>query len=61
MSAKNEHSGGFHPFSHEQEPKGFSSYHAPKNSYKAPKGFGGGHEKAPKMSHSGGGGGHHHF
>ncbi len=65
--ARNDHSGGFHPFGGGKEPKGFSSGHAPKYSYKAPKSFGGGHEKAPKMSHSGGGhsggggGGHHHF
>jgi hypothetical protein len=59
----NDRSGGFHPFGGRSEPKGFSSRHEPKFSYKAPKGFGGGHEKAPKapkMGHSGGGGGHHH-
>ncbi|MGA9062874.1 MAG: DUF3300 domain-containing protein [Terracidiphilus sp.] len=66
--ARNEHSGGFHLFGHSEEPKGFSggrheslgSERAPKYSYKAPKShgsFGGGHEKAPKMGHSGGGGG----
>jgi hypothetical protein len=54
--ARNERSGGFHPFEHEREPKsfregGFGGGHAPK---------GLGHErapKAPKESHSGGG--HH--
>jgi hypothetical protein len=59
MMARNDRSGGFHPFGGgEKEPK----VSAPKYSYKAPKSFG--HEKAPKapkMSHSGGGGGHHHF
>jgi hypothetical protein len=51
--ARNE-SGGFRGFSSPKEPK----FSAPKYSYKAPKSFGGGHEKAPKaprMSHSGGG------
>jgi len=60
--ARNDRSGGFRPFGG-GEPKGFSE-RAPKFSYKAPKsfgGFGGGHEKAPKMSapkmgHSSGGG-----
>ena len=56
--ARNDRSGGFHPFGGGKEPRGFSGGHAPK--YKAPKSFGGGHEKAPKMSHSGGGGGGHH-
>jgi hypothetical protein len=63
--ARNDRSGGFRPFGGGKEPKGFGTERAPKYSYKAPKGFGGGHEKAPKMSHSGGGhsggGGHHHF
>ncbi|MGD0345700.1 MAG: DUF3300 domain-containing protein [Terracidiphilus sp.] len=57
--ARNE-PGGFRGFSSQKEPR----FSAPKNSYKAPRGFGGGHEKAPKaprMSHSSGGGGHHHF
>jgi hypothetical protein len=69
--ARNGRSGGFHPFGGGKEPRGFSGGHAPK--YNAPKNFGGGHEKAPKMSHSGGGhsggggghsgggGGRHHF
>ena len=55
--ARNE-SGGFRGFSNQKQPK----FSAPK--YKAPKNFGGGHERAPKaprMSHSSGGGGHHHF
>jgi len=55
--ARNE-SGGFRGFGRQKEPK----FSAPK--YKAPKSFGGGHErapKAPKMSHFGGGGGHHRF
>ena len=60
--ARNERSGGFHPFGGGQ-PRSFSSPRAPSYSYKAPKSFGGGrqnfggggHEKAPKMSHSGGG------
>jgi hypothetical protein len=57
--ARNE-SGGFRGFGSQKQPK----FSAPK--YKAPRSFGGGHEKAPKapkMSHSGGGGGghHHHF
>jgi hypothetical protein len=50
-------SGGFRGFGGEKQPK----FSAPK--YKAPKNFGGGHErapKAPKMSHSSSGG-HHHF
>jgi len=54
--ARNE-SGGFRGFGRQREPK----FSAPK--YKAPRSFGGGHErapKAPKMSRSGGGGGHHH-
>jgi hypothetical protein len=54
--ARNE-SSGFRGFGGEKQPK----FSAPK--YKAPKNFGGGHEKAPKapkMSHSSGGG-HHHF
>ena len=62
--ARNEHSGGFHPFGG-GAPKSFSE-RAPKYSYKAPKSFGGGHQSfggghmsAPKMSHSSGGGGHH--
>jgi hypothetical protein len=60
--AKNDRSGGFHLFGGgNNSSKGFGGERAPKNSYKAPKSFGGGHEKAPKMSHSGGGGGHHHF
>jgi hypothetical protein len=57
------HSGGFHLFGHNSEPRGFSGGghesfgggHAPKFS------SGGGHGKAPKMSHSGGGGGRHRF
>ena len=56
-TARNE-SGGFRGFGSQKEPK----YSAPK--YKAPKGYGGGHEKAPKapkMSHLSGGGGHHRF
>jgi len=56
MTAHDNRSSGFHFFGGEKEPKSFK---APKNSYKAPKGFG--HEKGPKMSHSGGGGGHRHF
>ena len=56
--ARNNRSGGFHPFGGGKEPKGFSTGHEPR--YKAPRSFGGGHEKAPKMSHSGGGGGGHH-
>jgi hypothetical protein len=53
--AHNEHEGGFHPFSHGGEPRGFRN-----------EGFGGGHAsrgfgherapKAPKEGHSGGGG-----
>jgi len=57
--AKNDRSGSFHFFGNEKAPKNFGNERAPKYSYKAPKGFGGGHEKAPKMSHSSGGGGHH--
>jgi hypothetical protein len=60
--ARNERSGGFHPFSGGQ-PRSFSSERAPSYSYKAPKNFGGGHQNfggghmsAPKMSHSSGGG-----
>jgi hypothetical protein len=52
--ARNE-SGGFRGFGSQKEPR----FSAPK--YKAPKNFGGGHEKAPKaprMSHSSGGGRH---
>ena len=46
-------SGGFHLFGHSSEPRGFSgSERAPKYSYKAPKGFGGGGHS----SHSFGGG-----
>ncbi len=62
--ARNDRSGGFHPFGGGKEPKGFGGGREPK--FKAPKNFGGGgHERAPKMSHSGGhsgggGGGHHH-
>ncbi len=62
--ARNERSEGFHPFGGGKEPKGFGGGREPK--FKAPKSFGGGgHERAPKMSHSGGhsgggGGGHHH-
>jgi hypothetical protein len=59
MVAKNERSGGFHPFGGGEKESKFS---APKYSYKAPKSFG--HEKAPKapkMGHSGGGGGHKHI
>ncbi|MGA2906310.1 MAG: DUF3300 domain-containing protein [Terracidiphilus sp.] len=59
--ARNERSGGFHLFGG-GTPRGFSSPRAPKYSYKAPKGFGGGHQSfggghmsAPKMSHSSGG------
>jgi len=50
-------SGSFHSFGGEKEPK----VHEPK--FKAPKSYGGGHERAPKaprMSHSSGGG-HHRF
>jgi hypothetical protein len=62
--ARNDRSGGVHPFGGGKEPRGFSGGREPK--FKAPKSFGGGgHERAPKMSHSGGhsgggGGGHHH-
>jgi hypothetical protein len=67
--ARSEHSGGFHLFGHSSEPRGFASGqhmsfsggHAPRSTYKAPRSFGGGHMRAPKMSHSGGGGGHHRF
>jgi len=62
--ARNERSGGFHPFSGGQ-PKSYSE-RAPSYSYKAPKNFGGGHQNfgggrmsAPRMSRSGGGGGGH--
>jgi Protein of unknown function (DUF3300) len=62
MTARNERTGGFHPFGG-GAPKSFSSERAPSYSYKAPKSFGGGrqsfgggHASAPKMSHSSGGG-----
>ena len=65
--ARNERSGGFHSFGGGKEPKGFGRERAPRSfgserapKYKAPRSFGGGHERAPKMSHSGGGGGGHH-
>ena len=72
--AGNEHrSGGFHLFGHSSQPRGFSGgERAPKFSYKAPKGFSGGHSShsfgGGHSSHSFGGGhssshsggGHHH-
>jgi hypothetical protein len=65
--ARNDHSGGFRPFGGGKEPKAFGSGRAPRSfgserapKYKAPRSFGGGHMRAPKMSHSGGGGGGHH-
>ncbi len=58
--ARNESSGGLRGLGSEKEPKSFGREREPGYSYKAPKGFGGGHEKAPKASHSGGGGGGHH-
>ena len=65
--ARNDRSGGFHSFGGGKEPKAFGRERAPRSfgserapKYKAPRSFGGGHDRAPKMSHSGGGGGGHH-